>query len=584
MEEFIFGTLATDELKLVHHRAAQSGLQHGHDRMPRDPEPGQPITLTVRVGPDLAADRVACYYSLDGREPAGSHGVAHHGQVLMLELAGVEWDTLAWGYVARWQATLPEQPLGAIVRYCIGAWASDGPETFADWPKVQARAEQAASAFFRGEPFSATPLSATPLSATPLSATPLSATPLSATPLSEVPPGDPARGHTFALPVDRLRPPAWAREAVIYQVFVDRFCPGQDRDWRQTADLLEPCGGTLRGVVEKLEYVADLGASCLWLTPIFVSDSHHGYDATDLYHVEPRLGGDEALHELVAEAHARGIRVLLDYACNHVSFEHPIFQEALRNHRSRYRDWFTFDDSEIGYRTFFGVPSMPQVNVAHPEARDWLIDVARYWLREFDVDGYRLDYANGPGPDFWTDFWTACKAAKPDCYCFGEVIDAPSVQRTYVGRLDGCLDFHTADALRRTFALGTWSEEHLERFLTRHQAFFPDEWLMPTFLDNHDMDRFLFVAGGDKGALRRAAAVQMRLPGPPIIYYGTEVGLNQAVSIQAGAGMHVNRVPMVWGDAQDRDLLAYYRSLIQERRERQRRKDAEMPVLQPGGG
>jgi cyclomaltodextrinase / maltogenic alpha-amylase / neopullulanase len=554
MEEFIFGTLATDELKLVHHRAACSGLQHRHDLMPRDPEPGQPVGLSVRVGPDLAADQVACYYSVDGGEPAGSCGVAQHGEVLMLELAGVEWDTLAWGYVARWQGMLPEQPPGTIVRYRIGGWAGDGPETFADWPEVQARAEQAANAFFRGEP------------------------------LCEVLPGDPAQGRTFALPVDRLQPPAWAREAVIYQIFVDRFFPGRGCDWQQASDLLGFCGGTLWGGAEKLDYVADLGATCLWLTPVFVSDTHHGYDATDLYHVEPRLGGDAALHVLVAEAHARGIRVLLDYACNHVSSQHPIFQDALGNRKSPYRDWFTFDDSECGYRTFFGVPSMPQVNVSHPAARVWLIDVARYWLREFDVDGYRLDYANGPGPDFWTDFWTACKAEKQDCFCFGEVIDAPSAQRTYVGRLDGCLDFYTADALRRAFALGSWSEGHLERFLSRHQAFFPDAFVMPTFLDNHDMDRFLFLAGGDKEALRRAAAVQMRLPGPPIIYYGTEVGLNQAVSIQAGAGMHVNRVPMIWGDAQDRDLLAYYRSLIQGRRERQRMKQTEPPAPLPEGG
>ncbi len=233
----------------------------------------------------------------------------------------------------------------------------------------------------------------------------------------------------------------WARQAVIYQIFVDRFYPGGGRDWLQTTDLRGFCGGTLWGVAEKLDYVAELGADCLWLSPIFPSPSHHGYDATDLMHVEPRLGGDEALRALVEQAHARGIRVLLDLVCNHISDEHPIFREARSNPASPHRSWFTFDDSEIGYRTFFGVRSMPQVNLANPAARAWMIDTARYWLREFDVDGYRLDYANGPGPDFWTDFWAACKAEKPDCYCFGEVVDAPVVQRTYVGRLDGCLDF-----------------------------------------------------------------------------------------------------------------------------------------------
>lgn len=521
---------------MVHHRAVHTGLQHGHELSPRDPGPGQPVTLTVRAGPDLAAEQVVCYYTLDGREPAGAHGMASSGQVLMLKRAKVIWDTLTWGYLTKWEGTLPAQPEGKAVRYRIGAWVGDGPETFADWPKVQDTAEQAAAAFFRGES------------------------------LPDVPHGDPSRGHTFTYHVDRLGPPAWAREAVIYHIFVDRFYPGQDRDWLQTDDLRGFCGGTLWGVAERLDYIADLGATCLWLSPVFPSPSHHGYDATDLYHVEPRLGGDEALHALVVQAHDRGIRVLLDLVCNHVSNQHPIFQGALCDPASPYRDWFTFDDSQVGYRTFFGVPRMPQVNVANPDARRWLIDIARFWLREFDVDGYRLDYAIGPGPDFWSDFWAACKEEKPDCFCFGEVVDAPDAQLAYVGRLDGCLDFHLGEALRRTFALGTWSETELDRFLARHQAFFPQNFLMTTFIDNHDMDRFLCIAQGDKEALRRAAAVQMRLPSPPIIYYGTEVGLTQAESTKSGLGLHVSRVPMVWGEDQDRELLAYYQALIRRRR------------------
>ena len=135
------------------------------------------------------------------------------------------------------------------------------------------------------------------------------------------------------------------------------------------------------------------------------------------------------------------------------------------------------------------------------------------------------------------------------------MVDTPDVLQAYVGRLDGCLDFGSRDALRRTFALGTWTEDALARFLARHQACFPTDFVLPTFLDNHDMDRFLFLAGGDKETLRRAAALQMRLPGPPIIYYGTEVGLSQSESTRDGKGLQVSRTPMVWGDQQDRALL-----------------------------
>ena len=319
-----------------------------------------------------------------------------------------------------------------------------------------------------------------------------------------------------------------------------------------------------------MDYLADLGINCIWLSPIFPSPSHHGYDVTDLTQVEPRLGGDAALRDVVAEAHIKGMRVLLDFVCNHISHEHPIFKDALSNPDSPYRDWFSFDDSEIGYRTFFAVKEMPQVNFADPEARDWMIDAARFWLREFDIDGYRLDYAIGPTPDFWTDFWRACKATKPDCFCFGEIIDAPQIQQNYVGRLDGCLDFFVADAIRRTFGFGSWNEDLLERFLERHAAYFDERFVLPTFLDNHDMDRMLFIANGGKQALKRAVEVQMQLPGPPIIYYGTEVGLNHTRSAQEGGGIHVSRVPMPWGDEQDKELLEFYRELIAERKDNQR--------------
>jgi cyclomaltodextrinase len=536
LEDFVFSTAATDELKLAYYRTARRGLQHRHDLCPRDPEPGQPVILTVQVGPDLTAEHVACYYTLDGSQPAGEHGVASNGQVLMLEPADVTWDTLIWNYLTKWQGTLPAQPEGTIVRYRIGAWAGESSEIFADWPDARATAETAASALSGMQS------------------------------VADTPPGVSGLRHTFTYHVDKLGPPKWAWEAVIYHIFVDRFYPGDGRDWLQTSDLRGICGGTLWGIIEKLDYIIQLGANCLWLSPIFVSPSHHGYDTTDFYHVEPRLGGDDALYALVAEAHARDIRILLDLACNHVSDQHPIFLAARSDPSSPSRGWFTFDDSAIGYRTFFNVPSMPQVNVANPDARRWLINVAQYWLGEFDVDGYRLDHANGPGPDFWSDFWAACKTEKPDCFCLGEVVGAPDVQQLYVGRLDGCLDFHVADALRRTFALGQWTVAELDRFLTRHRAFFPEDFLMPTFLDNHDIDRFLYITGREKDRLRRAAAMQMHLSGPPIIYYGTEVGLGQAGSTKDGLGLHVSRVPMAWGVDQDQELLAYYRVAIQERR------------------
>lgn len=535
MEEFIFGTLATDQLKLMHHRASHSGLQHQHEMYPRNPKPGQPVTLTVHIGVNLAADQVACYFTTDGTQPAGSRGVAVNGAVMAFVADGVVWDTVSWGYRSRWRAVLPAQAAGIIVRYQIGAWEGEGLEVFADWPQVKAASEMAAGAFFRGEE------------------------------VVQVTIGDPHVPHTFVYSVDDFTAPEWSRKAVIYHIFVDRFYPGDGLEWLQTSDLNGFYGGTLWGMAAKLDYITDLGATCIWLSPTFPSPTHHGYDVTDYYHVEPRLGGDEALHALIEAAHARGIRVLLDVAFNHLSDQHPYFQDALINPASPYRDWFTFDESPVGYRAFFGVPTMPRLNTETPAARAWLLDIGRYWLTEFDVDGYRLDVADGPGPDFWADFQVACKAVKPDCLIFAEVVDAPDVQREYIGRMDGLLDFHLCDALRRTYGSGSWSDADFERFFERHSAYFSDDLLMLSFFDNHDMDRFLLVAGGDKKALRRVAEAQMHLPRVPVIFYGTEVGLSQSVSGRAGMGMHVSRTPMIWGDEQDADLLMFYKQIIKNR-------------------
>ena len=365
--------------------------------------------------------------------------------------------------------------------------------------------------------------------------------------------------------VNSLSSPNWAREAIIYHIFVDRFYPGDGRNWLQITDIECVFGGTLWGVRDKLEYIANLGASCIWLSPIWISPSYHGYDVANYNHVEPRLGGDEALHALVDAAHAHGIHILLDFVCNHLSDQHPVFQSAYSDPDSSERDWFIFDDSEIGYRAFFNLASMPQLNLSNSDAREWIKNAARYWLREFKIDGYRLDHATGPGMDFWSDFRWACKEANPDGFYFGEIIDSPEMMRKYVGKLDGCLDFYLNNALRKTFGSREWTDTQFKQYISCHLEYFPDDFLMPTFLDNHDMDRFLFIAKGNKLALRQAVSKQMELPGPPVIYYGTEVGLSQRVGANEGGGFHSNRTKMLWGNEQDKDLLDYYKYQIRKR-------------------
>jgi len=507
MKDFIFGTLATEELRFEHVRTRRAGVSHYQRREPRDPLPGQEITLEFSVGPDHPCEQAWIYWSNDGGDPVGSRGVASHGFASPMQLRGVEWDTILWGYIRYFQGVIPGQTAGTIVRYFLSAAKFDGAEALA------------------------------------------------------------AQGSMYACYVDDDPTPAWTHEAVVYQIFVDRFNPGKGRDWLSPQAPSGFYGGTIQGITEKMDYLSELGVNVLWLTPIFPSPSHHGYDATDLFEVEPRLGTKADLSSLLNEAHRRDMRILLDLVPNHVSNLHITFQSAIKDEHSPYTRWYTFTRWPDQYRSFFDVPELPQLNLREPAARQHMLEAAAYWL-EFGVDGYRVDYALGPAPDFWADFRRATRRARPDCWTFGEVVEPPDSQVTFAGGLDGCLDFSLLEAFRRAFAYSEWNAETLASFLVRHEAYFPDSFSRPSFLDNHDMNRFLWAAGGEKRRLRLAALCQFTLAGPPVIYYGTEVGLSQLRDVrQGGLGLpEESRLPMLWGKTQDRELLEYYRNLMRIRR------------------
>ena len=508
MEDFVFGTLATEALRIAYTRGLHGGITHHFARKPYAPKPGEPVQVELTLGPDQTCDRAWVYWSTDGQDPSGARGQAAHGYAIPMEKVDAEWDVVEWGYIQRYRGTLPAQTENTLVRYFLTAGAPDGSEVQADG------------------------------------------------------------GKFYAYYVTDMALPEWARDAVIYQILPDRFYPGQGKSWKQTQNPAGFCGGTLRGITDKLDYIANLGANVIWMTPIFPSPTHHGYDATDLFSIEPRFGNKEDLRHLLDEAHGRGVRVLLDFVPNHWSSLHPLFQEAISDHQSPRVDWYTFKHWPDDYESFFGVKDLPQINLRHPAARQHLLDASAYWL-EFGVDGYRVDYAVGPTPDFWADFRRICASVKPDCWTFGEVVEPPDSQRHFYGLLNGALDFMLLEALRQTFAFRRWDAYKLSSFLDRHEAYFPADFSRPSFLDNHDMNRYLWAARNDKESLKIAALCQFTLSGPPVIYYGTEVGLSQERDVrQAGRGLpEESRLPMLWGDHQDGELLAFYRGLTALRRQ-----------------
>ncbi len=532
--DFTFGKLISDELKLTNHRASLNGIQHQHRISPLDPAPGEAVTAHLVSASDMPLERAWLSYTIDGSDPRASDADA---QRIPFQPVSSEWDTLVWDYIKHWEAVIPGQEDGSMVCYYIAGVTAAGEVVYADYPDAEERVQHATMLYFQNieadSVFSPSPAGAPPL---------------------------------FYYHVDDISAPDWAQDAIIYHIFLDRFYPGDGVDWLQTGDMQGFCGGTLWGVRDKLDYLAELGINCLWLSPTWESPSNHGYDIVDYQRTEARLGGDEALHAVIEGAHRRGMRVLLDLVCNHISNEHPIFLDAFSDGGSAYRDWFTFDQKyPHGYRGFFNVKTMPEINLEVRTAREWMIGNGIANLKKFDVDGFRLDYASGAGPNFWTHFRPRVKAVKPDCLLLGEIIDTPEYLRRYRGRLDGCLDFFLNEALRQTFAWGAWDERRLSAFCDSHSEFFGAEFVLPSFLDNHDMDRFSYIMENDSAALKRAAAAQFRLPNPPVILYGTEVGLRQRVSTR-GNTLDVSRVPMAWGAEQDEDLLAFYQEQIKLRK------------------
>jgi len=407
--------------------------------------------------------------------------------------------------------------------------------------------------------------------------------------------------------------PAWVRDAVFYQIFPDRFAssarvakPGLMEPWDSPPTVHGFKGGDLIGVVEHLDHIEALGANAIYLNPIFQSASNHRYHTFDYRAVDPILGGDAALRELIDACHDRGIRVILDGVFNHASRGFWPFHHVLEMGRaSPYRDWFTFnaDDLEAGralrpyplhdpvvdvsditeeqrsgghslerygYLAWWGLPALPKLNTDNPQVREYLLEVAEHWLR-FGADGWRLDVPEEVPDEFWRTFRARVKAIDPDAYIVaeiwhekpqdlqGDMYDAlmnyplGAAITSFVGA--GCLDRRVLDQHemvgRAVFPVdGAGFADRLTRALTVYE---PDVTAAQlNLLDSHDTPRFLSMVGGDTTSLRLATLIQMTVPGAPTIYYGNEIGL-------AGEMDPANRAAFPWDhrESWDTSLLAY---------------------------
>lgn len=377
--------------------------------------------------------------------------------------------------------------------------------------------------------------------------------------------GTPTRADYFQLPfnhrADRFAAPAWTRDAVVYNIFPDSFAAGK----RLAPNGAPPCrGGTVRGVTENLDYIASLGFNCIYLNPIFAARSYHRYDTLDYYRIDPHMGAEDDLRDLVRRAHALGIRVILDGVFNHVSSDHPFFRDVLENGRaSRYYSCFYAlpetprlpAAGELpGYTCFSYVADMPKTNTADPFLRQYFCDVGAYWVRKFDVDGWRLDVANELDDGFLRAFRASVKAAKSDALIVGEVWENAA---HYLGgdMLDSAMNYDFRRYCRRFFAEQTVDAETFDTDVSTLLLRYNENALFAqlNLLDSHDVSRFLSLCGGKTERMELAVLLQMTFPGMPCVFYGDEKGL-------CGESEPEYRRPMAW-DASS-PLEEVYRRMI----------------------
>ena len=367
--------------------------------------------------------------------------------------------------------------------------------------------------------------------------------------------------------------PAWAHNAVIYQIFPARFAsskPVADRVWyKAPIGPMTDLQGDLRGIIDRLDYLAELGVQVLYMTPIFQSNSRHKYDTLDYYRIDPSFGTKEDLLELVRQAHARGLRVVLDGVFNHTSPDFFAFADLKKNGAaSPYQDWYYCDSlppkaplGKANYKCFGYYFGMPKLNQQNPAVAQYFVDVALYWLREAGIDGWRLDVADEISHLFWKRFRAAVKAEFPDALIVGEVWHH-SPDFLQGDEWDSAMNYPFYTSVLDLVANGSIPPS---RFLanlgflqgTLHPSVAPVLW---NLIGSHDTPRILHNCGEDVRKHRLAAALQLLWPGMPMIYYGDEVGLTGAHDPDCRRGM-------LWDPArQNADTLRWYKALLAVRK------------------
>ena len=411
--------------------------------------------------------------------------------------------------------------------------------------------------------------------------------------------------------------PDWVYGSVMYQVFPERFANGRSEinpentvEWGSVPTRLDFQGGDLYGVIDKLDHIESLGVNILYLNPIFLSGSTHKYDSWDHFKVDPTLGGDDGLRDLISNCHDRNIKVILDCSLNHVHPRHFAFQDIVQNgENSKYKNWFTifdypvrlihrphlyantykvgwdgneeeykrylektFDETKVpvevrdddgpivepSYKAWWGVPDMPKVNFESKEARQWALDVTKHWIENFDIDGWRMDVAKELDFSFWKEFRDIAHKANKDTLLISEIFGDTS-QWLQGDRFDGTMNYSFREAMTDYFATKRINNKEFADSLANLYSMYSFEALSScqNLLSSHDVKRFLNRCGNEEDGILGAIFLQATFPGIAGIYYGDEIGLG-------GADDPFNREPFPWHSEEswNSTILDYTKKLM----------------------
>ncbi|KRO18065.1 glycoside hydrolase family 13 protein [Lacticaseibacillus saniviri] len=374
-------------------------------------------------------------------------------------------------------------------------------------------------------------------------------------------------GNYFKLPyfheIDRVKTPDWVKDTVWYQIFPERFANGDTSNdpvgtlpWNPSDHPSRDAyyGGDLQGVLDHMDDLVELGVNGIYFNPLFKAQSNHKYDTLDYFEIDPDFGDKALFAQVIEEAHKRGIKVMLDAVFNHLGNNSLQWQDVIKHGQdSRFADWFHIQEFPVTpYRnpingegdpqfdTFAFGEGMPKLNTANPEVKAFLLEIATYWIKQFDIDAWRLDVANEIDHRFWKEFADACLAIKPDFYILGEIWHS---SQTWLNgdEFSGVMNYAYTQLIEDYYLKHALSTRDFTGLLTDQLMKYRDQTnqVMLNMLDSHDTPRLLTLAHDNKALMFQTIAFTFLQPGSPCIYYGTEMGMD-------GENDPDDRKPMDW--------------------------------------